>query len=212
MALKRGRANSGLFVKVASGIAILLFSIGVCAQDNNSADNSANQAPATPITETNLPKSPAGAGVDGKSTASGQGPESVQTERPISNEVRTDATEPRAQVKVTEVSSWYTVALSLIGIVVLIFAFGWAARRMGGLRAMGIRDMKVIAALPVGTREKVALVQVQGKQFLLGITAHQITHLHTFDEVASESPNPSKDFMSTLQGVIGKNQEATHDS
>ncbi len=154
-------------------------------------------------------------------------PASLGEEQPVSTidgEVRGDASapakEPFAERKVATVATatdWSVVALTLVGILGLIFLLGWAVRRMGGLRAMGVRDMKVVAALPLGTRERVAVVQVQGKRFLLGVTAQQITHLHTFDEEHASEDDSEQAFMQTLKGVLGKQHtpptpQSTHES
>ncbi len=105
----------------------------------------------------------------------------------------------------SSLTSWSVVLLSLLGIVAMILVLGWAARRFGGLSAMGIRNMRVVSAIPVGTREKVALIDVHGKQFLIGITPHNITHLHSFDEAPSASEEPVKsDFAAKLQGLMGR--------
>lgn len=110
-------------------------------------------------------------------------------------------------------SEWPFVVLSLVAIVALILALGWAARRMGGLGAMGVRDMKVLSAIPVGNREKVALIDVAGTQLLVGITSHNINHLHTFDKAVVETKAAPKasDFSRTLQSMLRPSQDSKND-
>lgn len=77
-----------------------------------------------------------------------------------------------------------TVLMSLILVVLLIFSLAWLVRRLGiggGLLARSA-VMKIIATLPLGTRERLVIIEVGGKQLLLGVTAHSIQTLHTFDE------------------------------
>ena len=79
-------------------------------------------------------------------------------------------------------SDLLTVVLGLGLVLALIFGCSWFVKRMGGLPSAGGGTIKVLSVLPVGTRERITLVEVGDKQLLLGVTAHQITTLHTFDE------------------------------
>lgn len=81
-----------------------------------------------------------------------------------------------------------TVFLGLGLVLVLIFGCAWLVRRMTGLQAAGNGAIKIVSVLPVGTRERIALVEVGGKQLLVGVTANQITTLHSFDEPVVDAP------------------------
>ena len=85
------------------------------------------------------------------------------------------------KVSVSETSGWPTVLLTLLGIVGLILLMAWFAKRFGRLSSMGGREIKVLSAMPVGNREKIALIDVKGTQILIGVTAHTINKIHTFD-------------------------------
>lgn len=116
--------------------------------------------------------------------------------------------------KVTNTTtSWPIVILTLVGVIGFIFALAWMAKRFGGLSAMGMRDLKVVAAMPVGTREKVAIIDVKGQQFLIGITAQNINHLHTFAEPAiSEQEKRSGEFAQKLASIMTqKNNSVAND-
>ena len=109
-------------------------------------------------------------------------------------------------------SEWPFVVFTLVAIIGLILGLAWLAKRFGGLNAMGMRDMKVVSAIPVGAREKVALLDVGGTQILIGITSQNINHLHTFetaviDTAANEKPS---DFALKLQALIGDKRESKH--
>lgn len=45
-----------------------------------------------------------------------------------------------------------------------------------------ISGMKVVSTLHLSTKEKLVVVEVAGKQMLLGVTANQISKLETLDE------------------------------
>ena len=78
-------------------------------------------------------------------------------------------------------SGIWEVALALALVLVVIFAVAWAMRRMvpgaGGANSV----LRILAAMPVGPRERLVLVDAAGRQLLLGVTAQQITPLHSFD-------------------------------
>lgn len=110
--------------------------------------------------------------------------------------------------------NWAMLILSLLLIVGLIMLIAFIVKRFGGLRMMGGRDMKVVAAMPVGTREKVAVIDVKGQQILVGITPHHISHLHTFDEAVVDQLPASRDsdFAKKLQGLLNQKGSQKHES
>lgn len=108
-----------------------------------------------------------------------------------------------------QTTSWPVVILALLGIIGFIFLLAWGAKRFGGLSAMGIRDMKVVAAMPVGTRERVAIIDVKGQQFLIGITAQNINHLHSFPEpvITNDEKRPGEFAEKLAKLMNAKNNE-----
>jgi flagellar protein FliO/FliZ len=127
----------------------------------------------------------------------------------------------RGQISSQSVSSsasLLSLALGLILIVALILALGWLARRMGQGGLLGNKHIKVVSAMPLGTRERLVLVDVAGQQLLLGVTATQITHLHSFAEpvVDPEAPVVSSDFsrklLSFMQPQSSANAKPTPDA
>ena len=75
-----------------------------------------------------------------------------------------------------------SVAVGLVFIVALILVLGWFLRRFNQGGLFNNSSIKIIASLPLGTRERLAVIDVGGQQLLLGITATQINTLHVFDE------------------------------
>lgn len=75
-----------------------------------------------------------------------------------------------------------SVILGLCLVTLLIVGCAWLIKRMGAMPASGTGAIKVLAVTSLGTRERLTLVEAGGKQLLLGVTATQITTLHTFDE------------------------------
>ena len=70
-------------------------------------------------------------------------------------------------------------SLLVVIAVILILAMGLKKFNLG---FPGSRAIKVVSALSLGTRERVVVIEVNGKQHVLGVTAQQINHLFTLDE------------------------------
>lgn len=98
---------------------------------------------------------------------------------------------------------WAMVVVSFLGVIGFILALGWVAKRFSGLSTVGGRDMKVVSVMPLGTREKVAIIDVKGQQFLVGITPQNINHLHSFDTpVVKTDERGSGDFAGKLAQIL----------
>lgn len=99
-----------------------------------------------------------------------------------------------------------TVLAGLAFVLALVFGCGWLVKRFGGMQTARSGAIKVVSVLPVGSRERLALVEVGGQQLLLGVTAQQITTLHTFDEPvveATDSKNNSE-FAQKLHQMLSR--------
>ncbi len=103
-----------------------------------------------------------------------------------------------------------SLMLGLILIVLLILALGWLARRMGQGGLLGNKHIKLLSAMPLGTRERLVLVDVAGQQLLLGVTATQITHLHAFAEpvIDPDAPVAPSDFSRKLLSFMQQKSSA----
>jgi flagellar protein FliO/FliZ len=73
------------------------------------------------------------------------------------------------------------LTLSLAAVVGAIFGLGWILRRLHGLPGSTHRALKVIATLPVGTRERIAIIQAGDTQVLIGLSPGRIQTLHVLD-------------------------------
>lgn len=98
-----------------------------------------------------------------------------------------------------------TLGAGLLAVLALIFGCAWIVRRMGGMTGGNTRAIKVVSVMPMGTRERIALIEVGGTQILVGVTPSTIRTLHVFDEPVVSAGEPvSGDFARKLQGMIGK--------
>jgi len=86
----------------------------------------------------------------------------------------------------------FTVVIALAFVVALIFATAWVLRKAGGGALTGSANMRIIAGISVGTREKVLLVDVGGKQVLIGVAPGRVSSLHCFDEPVLSGTEPQE--------------------
>jgi flagellar protein FliO/FliZ len=77
---------------------------------------------------------------------------------------------------------WLQYLLSFALVIALLLGSLWALRKLqsggGSLRARTHSRLKIVETLSVGPRQKIALVQLDGQDVLLGITVQSITALN----------------------------------
>ncbi|MFW6094007.1 MAG: flagellar biosynthetic protein FliO [Pseudomonadota bacterium] len=96
------------------------------------------------------------------------------------------------------------VLLALAAVVALVLVCAFAARRlMGGVQGGG-NQIRVLAVKPLGSRERLVLVDVGGEVSLLGVTQQQITPLGAVTGVSTQAPAQPAAFAATLQRFMGK--------
>lgn len=81
--------------------------------------------------------------------------------------------------------------LSLGGIVALIFAAGWLSRRMQGRAQPGGRRIRCVESFSVGARERVMLLDADGKRLLIGMGPGGMRTLHVYDGPEPEVGEPT---------------------
>ncbi|MEP3563284.1 MAG: flagellar biosynthetic protein FliO [Marinobacter sp.] len=102
-----------------------------------------------------------------------------------------------------------SLGLGLVAVIAVIYGCAWLIRRMTGMAGMNNNAIRVVSVLAIGTRERIALVEVGGQQILLGITPGSIRTLQVFDEPVVDASNTgTSDFARKLQGLIGKSWTA----
>lgn len=100
-----------------------------------------------------------------------------------------------------------SVVLGLVLVLLMIFGCAWLIKRLGAVPRAASGVIKVLAVLPLGARERITLVEVGGKQLLLGVTATQITTLHTFDEPVTDATQleNNSEFAQKLHQLMSRN-------
>jgi flagellar protein FliO/FliZ len=105
----------------------------------------------------------------------------------------------------------WQVVLALALVVATIIAAAWLMRRLNPGAMAGTGAMKIVAALSVGPRERLMLIDIGGRQLLLGITPTQINTLESFDQpvvTASGSPSQVSEFGARLMHAIRSKRES----
>jgi len=103
-----------------------------------------------------------------------------------------------------------TLGLGLLAVIAIIYGCAWLIRRMTGMTGMNNNAIRVVSVMAIGTRERIALVEVGGQQILLGVTPSAIRTLQVFEEPVVDAGNPpDSDFARRLQSMIGKSWTAS---
>ncbi|WP_154124428.1 flagellar biosynthetic protein FliO [Grimontia hollisae] len=94
---------------------------------------------------------------------------------------------------------------ALVLVIGVIFGLAWVLKRMQVPSLMGAKaGLKVVSQLPLGQKERVVVLDVNGEQVLVGVTPQQITLLKTLNNPIEES-EPAKSFSSQLNQILKKN-------
>lgn len=107
-------------------------------------------------------------------------------------------------------SSLIQVSGALAAIILLILLAAWLAKRVGLSSKSGLsRDVKLRSSVSLGPRERVVVVEVDDARLVLGVTASQITHLHTLppapvDAAAVHTPQGTE-FQNLMKNLLSRN-------
>lgn len=89
----------------------------------------------------------------------------------------------------------------LLFLLVLVLGAGWLVKRSGGMPALrGGGAIKIVAALPLGPRERVVLIEMSGQQWLLGVSGGSVNVLHHFEQPIV--PGSADDFAGKLRQFL----------
>jgi len=94
------------------------------------------------------------------------------------------------------------MALSLSIVVAIVLVLGWLFKKLT-LRLPGSKHIKIISSMPLGPKERLLVIEMQGKQRVLGVTAHNINLLFELENPLPEEKLAS-DFHTQLQSFLKK--------
>jgi len=101
------------------------------------------------------------------------------------------------------ITSWLLSSLMVIG---LILVLGFLLKKSKLTQVMGGGQMKVIATLPVGYKEKLMVVKVGEQQLLIGVTPQQVNFLYRLEQPLDE--NQPQAFSQQLGKLMGKHEKS----
>lgn len=83
------------------------------------------------------------------------------------------------------------VVLSLGGIITLIFAAGWLTRRLQSRQFIGGRRLRCVESMSISARERVLLIEADGKRLLVGVGTSGVRALHVYEGTVTAEPAPA---------------------
>ena len=120
----------------------------------------------------------------------------------LSNSVfaATDAATPTTDI--------VSMVLSLGMVVVLILVLAFFVKKLNP-NLTNNDEFKVIRSLPLGSRERLMVVEIDNAQHLLGVTPHSINYLHKLETPLTEKelPELAKRFGKMLNPQLNQNQK-----
>jgi len=127
--------------------------------------------------------------------------------------VPTQSTQQQPVTALPTGSTLMQVSSALGAILLLIVLAGWLFRRLGfAPQAHGSKLLNLKANCQVGQRERVVVVEIDNTWLVLGVTAQQITPLHTLPapqkDSAAEADTPPADFRQLMHNVLKRRGKA----
>jgi flagellar protein FliO/FliZ len=112
---------------------------------------------------------------------------------------------------VDEVSSSYIsrIVIGLVLILVLIFLLAWVMKKMQLTPQSGQQLIKIISAISVGHRDRIALIQVGDEQILVGLTPGRIHKLHELKsavDISHDEDMAPGQFAEKLSRLMNRNK------
>ncbi len=94
------------------------------------------------------------------------------------------------------------IVISLALVIGVIVALAFLYKKLQ-LKLPGSRHFKVVATLPVGQKERLLVIEIQGKQRVIGVTPHSVNFLFELETPLPEEKLAS-DFHTQLQSFLKK--------
>jgi flagellar protein FliO/FliZ len=103
------------------------------------------------------------------------------------------------------VDSLLQVTLSLTLVILLIVLAAWLLRRFTRTQSRTRTGLRIIGGIPVGSRERVVLIEAGTTQMLLGVAPGRVSALHVFDQrlgTGCEAPEVASEFERRLEAAL----------
>lgn len=90
----------------------------------------------------------------------------------------------------TPMGDLLSMSMSLIMVLVLIVVLAFLVKKLNPNLANS-DEFKVVRSLPLSTRERLMVIEIDNCQHLLGVTPHSINYLHKLETPLSEKELPA---------------------
>ncbi len=110
------------------------------------------------------------------------------------------ATQPLRQSANLPGLSQIVISLALVLAAIVVLALLYKKLQ---LKMPGTKHFKVVATLPVGQKERILVIEIQGKQRVIGVTPHSVNFLFDLENPLPEEKLAS-DFHTQLQSFLKK--------
>lgn len=91
---------------------------------------------------------------------------------------------------------------SLLIVLGLLFGLAWLYKKLS-IKLPGSSHVKIVSSVMLGPRERLLVIEVQGKQRVLGVTANQINMLFELDHPLVDDPS-APDWRTQFQALLQK--------
>ncbi|MEH6649252.1 MAG: flagellar biosynthetic protein FliO [Motiliproteus sp.] len=122
------------------------------------------------------------------------------------------AGEPQPAVSLSQGFDFSALGQLLAGLVLVLVVFlglAWLVKRTGVAGGFSQHGLKVVASLPLSSRERVVLIEAGSKQLLLGVAQGRVNLLESFDQPLVEPPAaPQASFSHWLQKSMNRSDSA----
>lgn len=98
---------------------------------------------------------------------------------------------------------------SLLFVIAIIIGMAWLLKRMRVPAFGQQKGLNVVRQLPVGTKERLMIVQAGEEQFLIGVTAQSIQLISKLETPLTQEELESVPFSNSLTQLLKKNDKNT---
>jgi len=99
----------------------------------------------------------------------------------------------------------FSMVLSLLMVLLVIFAAAFLLKKFNVVNKP-LSGMKIISSLPLGTKERLIVVQVADEQLLLGVTGQNVSLIKVLEQPLSPDVPLAKELGQSLNQFFTKNK------
>ena len=112
---------------------------------------------------------------------------------------------PAAATTLTEPPDFLRMIMSLIIVLAIIFLLAFIVKKLK-ITPHSQKHLRSVAQLSIGPKERVVVVEVNGEQFMLGVTSNNVNLLHKLENpIEKNQPSDSVEKLPlTIQSLLKK--------